>query len=439
MSKLNNNTNLNNLIKSLQQTLTTKQNNNTTKRRNQRRRRLNRVARRQRRAIPAANGNGFNKRFYVDQLTSTSARVSGSDLVYAIPDNLQSGTATNVITIIPCNPAYWLGTRVSAIATGYQNYRPIKFNVHYVPQVAVTQQGNVIGGTMWFDSPPIANLQQTLRTSNGGIMTQCYKPAMSHVRLQSNLQYNLYRTAGNIDQQSMPFFYIAIAVACKTTTNMQITPGYFYVDYTFLFKNPTGPSTVFTNSGLTFFETQTSSIKPNAIAILCSELVTETASFNVGTILDIEYDSDTDAYIFKYNNTVVESPAGRIWILSNGLNQALNYNQKKASTRIPIYYESKTEPTTTENITIPANTVAMYKEREEDPFYSVILNNSFIPEEFPVGIGKTVYFSEDTGQNFGNLSSITGNVIEFLASTVDYYLQLQMSAKNKKLIKSKIA
>jgi len=432
-NKNNNNNNaklsvpVKNMIKSLVGNITkgltiSAQTNRTARRimANRRRNIRRNVFNRQRRAIPAARTNNFNKRFYVDQLTATSARVSGSDLVYAIPDNLTTGNSTNVITVIPCNPAYWLGTRVSAIASGYQNYRPIKFEVNYVPQVAVTQQGNVIGGTMWFDAPPLTNLQQTLRTSNGGMMTQCYKPARSTVKLQTNLQYNLYRMGGNIDQQSMPFYYVAIAVACKSSENVQITPGYFYVNYSFIFKNPTGPSTVYYNSGLTSFDGQTSKIRTNSIAILCSALSTELATLDVGTILDIEYEPFTDVYEFIHNGTKVDPPLGKIWILSNGPNQPLNSLQKKLSTKMPIHYNTK--GTASGLISIPPQWGVIYKDTTISNYYSIALNQGNSLISFNIGeVVKEIYMTSELGQNFGTLSNILGNLLEFLAPIDEYY------------------
>lgn len=385
-----------------------------------------RATQRQRSAIPMAKTNNFTKKFYVDKLTATTARVSGSDLVYAIPNSLTSN-GTTVITIIPCNPAYWLGTRVSAIAAGYQNYRPVSFNVHYVPQVAVTQQGNVIGGTLWYDAPPVANLQQTLRTSNGGMMTQCYKPSLSHVRLASNLQYNLYRMGGDIDQQSMPFFYIAITVACTNASNQQIVPGYFYVDYCFIFKNPTGPSTVYYNSGLTQYSSSTSTLKANSVAILCSELIAENATYNIGTILNVEYNMNDDTYDFDYNGSPVDTPAGYLWILSNGPNQSLSYQQMKASTKMSIHFDD--EYTAASNdIEIPPYSAALVKDATKT-FFETVVNNSFAAIEYPISVGNKYYLINDTAQNFGTLSSMIGDVVEFIGFDKDYYLIKTASAK----------
>jgi len=206
--------------------------------------------RRGRRNLAAAYTKGFRREFNILRQTGTSMRVKGRDLIYKIPNNLETNNKTDVITVIPCNPAYWTGTRMAAISAGYQNYRPITFKISYVPQCAVTQQGNVIGGTIWNMSPNDSNLQQTLRTSNGGMLTQCYKPFTTNIELGTNLQFNLFRMGGKFDQESNPFIYIAMSIGTKDANSNNIIPGYFYVHYEYELKNPIGDTIKYFNSGL---------------------------------------------------------------------------------------------------------------------------------------------------------------------------------------------
>jgi len=407
-----------------------KNNNNKKKNKKNKRKMTARVFNRQKKSLPAATGIGFNKRFYVDQLTATQARVSGSDLVYAIPDSLTVGNSTNVITMIPCNPAYWIGTRISALAAGYQNYRPIKFDVHYVPQCAMTQQGNVLGGTIWHDAPPITNLQQTLRTSNGGLLTQAYKPGVSRIKVGANLQYNLYRMAGDINDQSMPFFYIAIAVACKNNDNQRINPGYFYVDYTFLFKNPTGFSTVYTNSGLTtFLQGEPTMRKSNMIAILCSALVTDNFTLDIGAKLDIEYDSLESVYNFMYNGTEVPSPANAVWLLSNGPSTSLTRAQMEAQTKLTINYFNERDVDPVDGIKVMPSAGITYQDSTNNNWYTLI-NTTNMPVTLYPEVEKVFYLG-DTTQNFGEYVGAYDGVTQFLAPLLRYTLKQFQFAKVK--------
>lgn len=407
---------------------------NNKKNKNKNKKTAQRVFNRQKKSLPAATGIGFNKRFYVDQLTATQARVSGSDLVYAIPDSLTVGNSTSVITMIPCNPAYWIGTRVSALAAGYQNYRPIKFDVHYVPQCAMTQQGNVLGGTIWHDAPPITNLQQTLRTSNGGLLTQAYKPGVSRIKVGANLQFNLYRMAGDINDQSMPFFYIAIAVACKDTNNQRINPGYFYVDYTFLFKNPTGFSTVYTNSGLTtFVQSQATMRKSNMAAILCSQLVTDNFTLDIGAKLDIEYDPLDSTYSFMYNGTNVPSPANAVWLLSNGPSTSLTRQQMEAQTKLEINYYNEQNVDPVEGIKLTPNSGILYPDSTNANWYTLV-NTTGSPLTLYPDVDR-VYYLTDTTQNFGEYAGVFDGVTQFLAPLLRYALKQSQFVKVKQDIK----
>lgn len=216
--------------------------------------------------IPAATRSRFNKNFRVINQTANTMTVEGRDLIYSIPDQLTAPIQTTpVISAIPANPAYWTGTRIAALAAGYQNYRPLMFKLTYVPQCAVTQQGNVLAGTIWGQAPSNQNLQQTLRTSNGGLLTQCYTKAVSNVTLASNLQFNLFRMAGEFNQESNPFMFIAIAVGCTDNNGNRIIPGYFYIEYRYTLKNPIGNTITYYNSGL--IEYQNSNIQYNNVTI----------------------------------------------------------------------------------------------------------------------------------------------------------------------------
>jgi hypothetical protein len=301
--------NLNTKIKKLGQTI---------KKKNRRNNRVRRLANRFR--MPAAQTKSFKRIFNITSQDGNSMTVKGRDLVYAIPDNLNTNNETPVITVIPANPCYWIGTRVAALAAGYQNYRPLLFKVTYVPQCAVTQQGNVIAGTLWHTLPSTNNFQQTLRTSPGGMMTQCYKTFTSNVTMRSNLQFNLFRCAGKFDQESNPFIFMAISVACINSQGNKIIPGYFYIDYAYTFKNPIGLSHAFYNTGITTTNDVLNRDDDNMAAISCS--ITDNPS--IGAIIQIDKDDD-GALVFSYNDTEVPMRLGQpLWFFGNTALDTLN-------------------------------------------------------------------------------------------------------------------
>lgn len=95
-------------------------------------------------------------------------------------------------------------------------------------------------GTLWDTSVETNDLQQTLVTSNGGCITQCYNQAAKSVSLGSNLQYNLYQLAGFLDSRTNPFTFVA-----GSQGTGGVTPGYFMISYHYVFKNPIGSSWTF--------------------------------------------------------------------------------------------------------------------------------------------------------------------------------------------------
>jgi hypothetical protein len=281
--------------------------------------------------IPAANTRTMNRDFRILYQDGNTVKVTGRDLVYKIPSDITDQEGTGIITVIPANPCYWLGTRIAALAQGYQNYRPLNMKFTYIPQCAVTQQGNVIAGTLWNQAPSNDNIQQSLRTSNGGQMSQCYKGFTSIVRLKSNLQYNLYKTAGQFDQESNPFLYIAMAVGCKQGED-HIIPGYFYVTWSFLLKNPIGNTNVYNNSGITTYDQiRDNTVYENKTIVF---LTPDDEELQMGSILQLEKDTSGELQAY-YNGTYYEMADDDIvWYFANSTIAAQNaYNNKKLKFR----------------------------------------------------------------------------------------------------------
>lgn len=286
--------------------------------------------------IPAANTRSMNRDFRILYQDGNTVKVTGRDLVYKIPSDIVDQDGTGIITVIPANPCYWLGTRIAALAQGYQNYRPLNMKFTYIPQCAVTQQGNVIAGTLWNQAPSNDNMQQSLRTSNGGQMSQCYKGFTSIVRLKSNLQYNLYKTAGQFDQESNPFLYIAMAVGCKQGED-HIIPGYFYVTWSFLLKNPIGNTNIFNNSGITTYgQVKENASYENKTIIF---LTPEDDELQMGSIIQLEKDTDDQLQAY-YNGSYYEmADEDIVWYFSNSTIAATRALEQKYK----LYYRQEEE------------------------------------------------------------------------------------------------
>jgi hypothetical protein len=320
------------------------------------------VARRRRATMPLASRANFTKKFKTLNQTGNSVRVTGRDLMYVIPDdNTAPVQTTQLITVIPANPVYWSGTRIAALAQGYQNYRPIRFKVTYVPIVSAMQQGNVIGGTIWDGGLDNSTIQQSLRTSNGGFLTQCFVPHTSTIRPKTNLQFNLYRIGGAFNQESNPFVFVAISVGCKNANNQRIIPGYFYVTWTFELKNPVGQTTNFSNTGLILYSALTPLVNTTIVN------VSTVSEVPFGAYIDIETTNENGKAAY-YNGSPVEiDSSSPVWGFMNS-----NTIITMRTTNIPIYYTSVQTDTPKITVKVPSASYAKYNVEEmaimcEDP------------------------------------------------------------------------
>lgn len=284
----------------------------------------------QQRPVAYRNTKNFQKRMRITRTDASSMSVSGMDLVYSIPD-LAIHNGSEVLSIIPCNPAYWTGTRISAMATGYQQFRPLKFVVHYVPIVGTTQQGNIFGGTIWGNiSIPEENLQQTLVTSSGGMSTQVYQPKSAVVKCGDNLKYNLYNMAGDLDDTSNPFYYVSIAVG-NFRDNVRITPGFIWVSYEFVFKNPIGNNIIYKNAGPTEF--QDIVYKPNTTALLLKPIKydVQNQSRVLNRFTEVQINTTDDGYIVAtYDDDFVPiQDEQELWVFQNFSNDEANTYERR--------------------------------------------------------------------------------------------------------------
>lgn len=240
--------------------------------------------------------------------------IGGCDLVTPISRQVvtHEGDALTVFSCITANPAYWTGTRIAGIAPLYQDYRPLKMIFRYIPQVAVTQSGTVVMGTIWKGASPSSDFQQTLVTSNGGNMINCYIPANSAIELGANLDRNLYGVSGELSPETNPFLFLATTRGCLDAEGNQVVPGYFYVEYVFRLKNPIGEAWKFNRSAEVTTPYSGWSL-PNRSLVLLEQ----NGIYGPGTVLDVE--DDGTSTIIKYRGTTVDlEPGTAVQAFENG-------------------------------------------------------------------------------------------------------------------------
>lgn len=177
----------------------------------------------------------------------------------------------------------------------------------YIPQVAVTQPGTVYMGTFWNGAAPGQDLQQSLFTSNGGMLTQCYVPADTRIQLGANLPQNLFQLNGSLRPESNPFIFVA------GMRGGDVIPGYFYVTYTYEFKNPIGQTWFYNRSVFTTVSNIPSFSEQNKSLVLLEP----DAGYGPGTVMDIEDENNV-----LYNGTTVNlSNSTAIQLFGNSQNK----------------------------------------------------------------------------------------------------------------------
>lgn len=194
--------------------------------------------------IPMAYVNRTKKPFF--KITRSKKHqqeiiIEGEDLIMPTPAALPTqAVPSEIFLLLPANPLYWVGTRISGIASVYQQFRPLRYDVEYIPQVPVTCPGQVIVGTLWNNGSPSQNLQQTLMSSNGGNMGQCYTKIRSNVICdRKTLPLNYYNVHDELAlNTSNPFYWMAHysgswQSASTPTTNQ---PGWVYLRWKYAFS-----------------------------------------------------------------------------------------------------------------------------------------------------------------------------------------------------------
>lgn len=346
------------------------------------------------RAMPAAYAAHVRPRFNVSSRTATSAVVTGCDLVYPIPANLAASTDT-IFAMFPANPAYWMGTRISQFAPAYQNYRPLSFRVSYIPQVAVTQQGTVFMGTLWNEAAPADNIQQSLFTSNGGCLTQCYVPADTSVALGRNLQQNLFTMNESLNPDTCPFMFLA------GVRGATVVPGYFYVTYTYEFRNPIGSAWAFNTSGLTTVGAL--STLPT-YANMTFVLAEQAGGFGPGTQLDLEIDGK----VFYHGSEIVLSPTVTGVLYSNQqsaitTNTLANYFNLVSATynTSTVPFSSFIEGTSGQTISLEPGK-ALIRVSRESPGYAIrwVVNNGLTTTSRTLGTREIYYIWSTSSEDY---------------------------------------
>lgn len=218
-------------------------NRNNQRQRNNRRRRRNprrfgrRMIARGPQGILAGYGSPVQTVFS-QKRTNDGLIVRGFDLVTAFAGD------TNISYFMPANPVLWPGTRIAAIASGFQNYRPLKFVIHYRPQVGSDSTLSMFIGTIWQNNYITARdqIEPSLLTSPGGVYEPAWQSSMTEVKCGNNLPQRMYPIR-DPSYTTIPFSVVARAAEGDSTSPAVHMPGRIFMEYTYEFRNAIGLGT----------------------------------------------------------------------------------------------------------------------------------------------------------------------------------------------------
>lgn len=189
----------------------------------------------------AGYGSAVTSSFYQSRFGDGEI-VRGFDL---ISSPYQPTGDANISYFITANPAAWNGTRIAAIASGYQNYRPLSFKIHYRPQIGSTSSISMVIGTVWQNTymTSRATIEPSLVTSPGGTYLPCWQSVCSVVPLGRRLPQRMFPVR-DPHFSTIPFSLVCRASEGGPTGPAVAMPGRIFIEYAYEFRNAIGGSTV---------------------------------------------------------------------------------------------------------------------------------------------------------------------------------------------------
>lgn len=180
---------------------------------------------------------------FSSRATSDGQVVKGYDLLPAF----QLGN--NISFYIPANPTSWNGTRIAALAGGYQSYRPLSFRIHYRPQTGSNSSTAVFIGTLWQTNYITSRdaLEPSLLTSPGGVYTPAWQSCVSTVHCGTYLPQRMFPTR-DPHLSTVPFAVIVRSTNGGAKDPSVAMAGRLFVEYTYEFRNAIGSGIGFSPS-----------------------------------------------------------------------------------------------------------------------------------------------------------------------------------------------
>lgn len=154
-------------------------------------------------------------------------RFSGREIVCSITTLPNPNTVTKIINANPrYNPD---AVRLYNVARTFQQWKPNKLSLQWVPTVPTTQGGTVTLGTVWSTETIGSSVMSTLNVSNGGVTGAIYTGLTCKPNLNGRMSQMWYYF-NDLAEDSNPFNFAAMVDVANS--------GYLVLHYDYTFSNP---------------------------------------------------------------------------------------------------------------------------------------------------------------------------------------------------------
>lgn len=133
------------------------------------------------------------------------------------------------------NPVTWPGTRISAAARGYANWKLIRLTIHYTTATTTTKSGTGVIGTVFGEQDVDPANYANLLTSNGGVQFQVWTNCSTNIDCSQFTQLRYYVSEQH-GPESTPFRIYALTQGLDSGVDADY--GSIFADYTYELSNP---------------------------------------------------------------------------------------------------------------------------------------------------------------------------------------------------------
>lgn len=225
------------------------------------------------RNVPAAFNSSFRRPQSMIQNRNGRTTLTFREI---FPVTIHDSTVNDLM--LPFTPTKWPGTRTAILSSTYTAFRPRQVRLIWRSSRGTSNSGLVAVGTIFDGASATYNNKdagmQVLSSSNGGFITNIWKPHSSVVATNTALRANTFPTY-NTSADDIPFWILVIATGLNDGTPI----GYLEIQSTITLHNPINtPSAITTSNYIPYVITAAAEGESHATLSLATSDITSALS-----------------------------------------------------------------------------------------------------------------------------------------------------------------